>query len=342
MKNGSPWILGAGFDEIQVHAQDVTDPKCPPRLFTQDVFDLRGFEDRPRGSRGREEARSKERVRCASDELAPQWVGVRFRWHEHDPRRKRPVCLELHHGLGPALEIRDDDDAHRHHDRMDRRCSAFDLDDRLSARDKRASGRAENPWYCSSMVDVAHRRATYAEYMAFSETSELKHEYISGEIVAMAGGTIAHGRLISQVTGLVRDGLRGRPCIVLPAEVRVRIRAADRATYPDLLVVCSAVEADPDDPQAVINPTVIVEVLSDSTADADRGDKFAAYRRLRSLREYVLVSQHERRIDVYTRDGRRWVLDEYRAGEQLRLESIDVGLAVDDVYRDGLGPIIGQ
>lgn len=190
------------------------------------------------------------------------------------------------------------------------------------------------------MVDVARRRATYAEYMAFAETSELKHEFIAGEIVAMSGGTIAHGRLIGQIAGLARDALRGRPCVVMPAEVRVRIRAADRATYPDLHVVCAAVEADADDPHAVVNPTVIVEVLSDSTADADRGDKFAAYRRLRSLREYVLVSQHERRIDVYTRDGRRWVLDEYRTGERLRLASIDVELAVDEVYVDGLGVIV--
>jgi Uma2 family endonuclease len=190
------------------------------------------------------------------------------------------------------------------------------------------------------MVDVARKRVTYSEYMAFTESAEMKHEFIAGQIVAMSGGTIAHGRLIGQLTGLIRESLVGRPCIVLPAEVRVRIRTADRATYPDLHVVCAEVEADPDDPHAVINPTVIVEVLSDSTADADRGDKFAAYRRLRSLREYVLVSQHERRLDVYRRDGRRWILDEYGAGESLRLDSIAVELAVDAVYVDALGTIV--
>ena len=89
-----------------------------------------------------------------------------------------------------------------------------------------------------------------------------------------------------------------------------RIRAADRATYPDLHVVCAAVEADPEDRVAVVNPTVIAEVLSDGTEDSDRGDKFLAYSRLRTLREYVVVSQHERRIYVYTRDGRRWVIEE--------------------------------
>lgn len=182
--------------------------------------------------------------------------------------------------------------------------------------------------------------ATYSEYVAFAETADLKHEYIDGEIVAMSGGTIAHGRLIGRVTALVGRALEGRPCVVLPAEVRVRIRAADRATYPDLFVVCNGVESDPDDDHAVVNPTVIVEVLSSSTADSDRGDKFAAYRRLRSLREYVLVSQKERRVDVYRRDERRWNLDEYGAGETLRLESISVELVVDDVYADALGVIV--
>jgi Uma2 family endonuclease len=190
------------------------------------------------------------------------------------------------------------------------------------------------------MVDVARKRASYAEYKAFAETADVKHEYIAGEIVAMAGGTIEHGRLITQLTVLLRDGLVGRPCIVLPADVRVRIRAADRATHPDLHIVCNAVERDPDDDLAVVNPTVIVEVLSKGTADADRGDKFADYRRLRSLREYVMVSQHERRIDVYTRDGRRWILDEYGGGERLRLESIGVQLVVDEVYADALGDIV--
>jgi Uma2 family endonuclease len=81
-------------------------------------------------------------------------------------------------------------------------------------------------------------------------------------------------------------------------------------------------------------------VLSDTTAESDRGDKFADYRRLRALREYVLVSQRERRIDVYRRDGRRWQLDEFGPGERVGLESIDVTLAVDDVYVDGLGAIV--
>lgn len=190
------------------------------------------------------------------------------------------------------------------------------------------------------MAHAARRLASYAEYLALEESSETKHDYVAGVIVAMSGGTIEHGRIIGRLTVLLSNALAGRPCAVLPSDVRVRIRSADRATYPDLHVVCGAVERDPEDERAVVNPIAIVEVLSDSTAESDRGDKFADYRRLRSLREYVLVSQRERRVDVYRRDGRRWVLDEHERGETFHLESLGVSVAVDDAYVDALGPIV--
>lgn len=190
------------------------------------------------------------------------------------------------------------------------------------------------------MVQPAGKRVTYAEYMAFTETAEQKYEYVDGQMYAMSGGTIVHGRLIGRLTALIAAAWADRPWVVLPAEVRVRIRAADMATYPDLHVVCTGVEADPDDPHAVINPTVIVEVLSASTEEHDRTTKFRAYRRLKSLREYVTVAQDERSIDVYRRDGRRWVIDTYEASETFRLESLDITLAVDTVYTDRLGTIV--
>jgi Uma2 family endonuclease len=190
------------------------------------------------------------------------------------------------------------------------------------------------------MVDVARKRVSYAEYAAIANDSPVKYEYIAGEIVAMSGGTIAHGRLIGRATDLLNRALDGKRCIVLPSDLRVRIRSAERATYPDLHVVCGELERDPDDDHAVVNPTVIVEVLSDSTEGSDRTDKFAAYRRLSSLREYVLISQHERRVEVYRRDGRRWYLDEYGPSERLALSSLGIELGVDELYADRLGPIL--
>jgi Uma2 family endonuclease len=189
-------------------------------------------------------------------------------------------------------------------------------------------------------MNVAKKRVTYAEYLALEAASEQKHEYNAGVITAMAGATIAHGRLMSRLTILIGGALLGRPCLVMPSDVRVRIRAAERATYPDLHVVCGKIERDDEDQHAVVNPTAILEVLSEGTADVDRGETFAAYRRLVTLREYVLVSQSERRVDVLRRDGRRWHLDEYRSGERFTLESIAVELAVDDVYVDALAGIV--
>ena len=190
------------------------------------------------------------------------------------------------------------------------------------------------------MVDVARSRASYAEYLALEAASEHRHEFVSGEILAMSGGSIEHARLIARMTALLDRGLGDRRCVVMPSDARVRIRAADRATYPDLHIVCDEVKRDPDDDHAVINPTVIVEVLSDSTAGTDRDEKFAAYRRLVSLREYVLVSQRERRVDVFRRDGKRWQLDEYGGGEQFALASVGVEIAIDELYVDRLGPIL--
>lgn len=190
------------------------------------------------------------------------------------------------------------------------------------------------------MVDVARKRVTYAEYIAIANDSPVKYEYISGEIVAMSGGTVTHGRLLGRTADVLNRALDGSRCLVLPSDLRVRIRSAERSTYPDLHIVCGEIERDLDDDHAIVNPTVIVEVLSDSTEDSDRAEKFAAYRRLKSLREYVLVSQHERRVEVYRRDLRRWHLDEYGPGERLTLESIGISCAVDDLYTDRIGPIV--
>jgi Uma2 family endonuclease len=183
---------------------------------------------------------------------------------------------------------------------------------------------------------AAISRMSYAEYLEFERSSELKHEYLRGEVFAMAGGTPEHARLAANVIGELRTALRGRPCSVFTADARVRIEITDRTTYPDVTVVCGRLEHAPDDPDSITNPVVIVEILSDATEAEDRGEKFAHYRRLASLREYVLVSQRARRLEVYRRRDDRWLLDEAGGGEPLRLESIDVVLSVDEVYRDPL------
>lgn len=176
-------------------------------------------------------------------------------------------------------------------------------------------------------------RVSYGEYLEQERVASTKHEFYAGVIVAMAGGTLEHSALASNVTRLLGNHLLTHPCQVLTSDARVRVVATGLSAYPDVSVVCGEYERAPDDPDAVTNPGVIVEVLSDSTETYDRGAKFAHYRRLPSLREYVLVSQRERRIEVYTRgEGRRWNYDEATDGQSVTLASVGFELSVDAVY----------
>jgi Uma2 family endonuclease len=179
---------------------------------------------------------------------------------------------------------------------------------------------------------------TLAEYFALEEATGIKHEFLAGEVVAMAGGTIEHGRLASKVSSALGAQLQGRPCEVFSSDVRVSVLATGLRTYPDLSVVCTRLERDPENANSVTNPVVLVEVLSDSTEADDRGRKFAHYRRIPSLREYVMVSQDDQRIEVYRRNDadEGWALYEATTGESVRLTSIGCELSVDEVYRSAL------
>ena len=179
---------------------------------------------------------------------------------------------------------------------------------------------------------------TYADYLAAEAASDIRHEYLRGEVYAMAGGTPSHARLAMAIGVALSNGLSGRPCSVFGSDLRVRIPATDLSTYPDITVVCGKLEHDEVDPDAAINPILIVEVLSDSTEAYDRGQKFSHYRQLPSLREYVLVSQHEPRLEAYYKNSEgAWVLDEAGPGQVLTLRSLaGVRLEVDGVYRDPL------
>lgn len=177
---------------------------------------------------------------------------------------------------------------------------------------------------------------TFAEYLAQERAGETKHELINGEIYDMTGGTTEHARLASRMTLALGAALRGRPCAVFSADLLVRVLATGMVTYPDLSVICGRMERDPEDKNVAVNPIILVEVLSDSTEQKDRGEKFAHYRRIPSLMEYVLVSQHEPRIEVFRRTEAGWILSEATAGESIKLVSIDGELSVDAVYANAL------
>lgn len=143
---------------------------------------------------------------------------------------------------------------------------------------------------------------SYAEYLAYERDSALKHEYQDGEILAMAGGSRRHNALASRVSAAL-EAARGPGCVAFQSDQKVRVLATGRATYPDATLVCGPIEGDPADPLGVTitNPTLLVEVLSPSTEQEDRGNKWQHYQLIPSLQEYVLVSQRDARIERYRR-----------------------------------------
>ncbi len=176
-------------------------------------------------------------------------------------------------------------------------------------------------------------RHTYAEYLALESESPVRHEFVDGEICAMAGGTLEHSQIAANVIGHLRAALHARPCVVYTSDARVKVDATSMATYPDVGVVCGEVQRSAADKDAITNPIVIVEVLSDSTSDWDRGGKFDHYRRLASLREYVLVSQTERAVEHRVRnDDGSWTVRYFAARDAVTLASLECELPLDEVY----------
>ncbi len=152
----------------------------------------------------------------------------------------------------------------------------------------------------------------------------------------MAGGSIARARLQASLSRVLGNALLGKRCAVFSADLRIRSTASQFSSYPDLSIIWGRNESLPDDARSVINPTVIVEVLSDSTEAYDRGEKFGHYRHILSLQEYLLVSQTEPRLELFRKQNGRWVLYEAGPGETLKLESVEASLNVDEIYADPL------
>lgn len=153
-----------------------------------------------------------------------------------------------------------------------------------------------------SLPRRSRHRYTYEEYLAYERDSGLKHEYEDGEILAMAGGSRRHNALASRISAAL-EVARKPGCIAFQSDQKVRVLATGKATYPDASMVCGPIEGDPADPSGatITNPTVIVEVLSASTEEEDRGNKWQHYQLIPSLTEYVLVSQSHPRIESYRR-----------------------------------------
>jgi Uma2 family endonuclease len=188
------------------------------------------------------------------------------------------------------------------------------------------------------MSQVVRRpRYAYDDYVQLDEDSHVKHEYLDGQIYAMAGGSPEHAELAGNVIAALRTRLRGRGCHVYSSDLRVRVLATGLATYPDATVVCGEVAIDPADRrrQTATNPILVVEVLSPTTEDYDRGEKLEHYKRIESLREVLLVAHDRARVEVWQRapDG-TWAKAECSMAATVRLAGVSCEIPVEEIYGD--------
>lgn len=177
---------------------------------------------------------------------------------------------------------------------------------------------------------------TADDYLTGEAVSPTRHEYVAGEIFAMAGATEEHATIAGNLFALLRAQVRGGPCRVYIADMKLRVEAADAFFYPDVFVTCDPRDAG--EPLAKRNPSLICEVLSESTEAYDRGDKFAAYRTLDSLSEYLLIDSRRRAVEVFRRQPDGWLLAPVAPDGQLELASIDFRCMVDALYEDVVFP----
>lgn len=172
------------------------------------------------------------------------------------------------------------------------------------------------------------------EYLQMEKISDLKHEYIDGQVYAMAGASDAHVTIAGNLFALLRNHIRNSGCRVYIADMKARIESLNRYYYPDVMVTCD--DRDKETPVYKQFPCLIVEVLSDSTEAFDRGDKFADYQQIESLQEYVLINSKRQRVECFRRgDDGLWILQSYTSlQDSYRLQSIDFEGTMTELYED--------
>lgn len=172
------------------------------------------------------------------------------------------------------------------------------------------------------------------EFLEFERASDEKHEYRNGEIVAMSGAKRAHNLISVNIASELRAALKGRDCETYVADMRVWVSRAQLYTYPDIVVVCGERVFMDTVPDTLENPTVLLEILSESTVDYDRGRKFEYYRKIDSLKEYILVSQTKPYVERYVKHGDGfWHLSEIVGLDStIAVESIDCTIPLTEVY----------
>jgi len=178
------------------------------------------------------------------------------------------------------------------------------------------------------------RRLTESEYLEIERAADFRSEFFEGEMFAMAGGTPQHSLIATNLTAAFHNRLKTHACVPYNADLRIKIEATGLLTYPDLSVICGPLQLADGTDETVVNPTLLVEVLSDSTEAYDLGKRFEHYRHIRTLQEYLLVSQKEPRIEQFLRQpDARWLLNETAGLEaSLELPSLRISISLAEVF----------
>lgn len=181
---------------------------------------------------------------------------------------------------------------------------------------------------------VAQTYLTPEEYLTFERKATTKHEYVNGQIVAMSGASFAHNFITANTANQLYNQLMDSECRVATSDMRVKVTEIDSYFYPDVVVVCGEPRAEDDTFDTLLNPTLIVEILSPSTETYDKGEKFEHYQQIAFLKDYILISQDKVCIEHYCREGSKWLQTEFAELEDvLSLRSIGCELRLQDVYR---------
>jgi Uma2 family endonuclease len=183
------------------------------------------------------------------------------------------------------------------------------------------------------IAEYANQKISIEEYLAFERGSQEKHEYYQGEVLAMTGAGTRHNIIFSNLFGEIGIKLKGKSCRPLGSNMRLHIPESTLFTYPDISIYCGAAIDDLEDDNA-INPTVLIEILSPSTRDYDRGGKFKLYREIPTLKEYVLVDTEAILVEVFRiNQSGHWELEEYKMVEDmLSLHSLSLSVALKEIY----------
>ncbi len=183
------------------------------------------------------------------------------------------------------------------------------------------------------MTLATKRIYTPDEYLALERKATTRSEFINGQISAMTGGSREHNLISGNLFAELRTQVRHRPCEAYTSNMRVRIKPAGLYTYPDGIVVCGHPHFEDEERDTLLNPTIVAEVLSSTTEAFDRGAKFAHYRYVDSLQEYVLIAQERMQVDHFARVGQQWLLTSYsRPDEILSLPSIECTVPLSEIY----------